>query len=193
LQNQYSPDNGASPHHSFTRKFLMQSIQNRLCLPQTPLCPGRLFVFIREPLRLLTVCFFRTDPTLPPIFIAETSCPILRFRMSPNAGHPITILITYSAIQALGLFFSRLGESPTSQRVHCIMSGYARFNHWRPIQAFKRSNYVGTFGRSAGSRSPSSLLGDLRLCNSAASSKPAPEAVFGYRAWLQIPGTLDRS
>jgi hypothetical protein len=83
----------------FTRKFLMQSIQNRLCLPQSPLCLGRLFVFIREPLRLLTVCFFGTDSTLPAIFIAETSCPILRFWMSPNAGHPITILITSSANQ----------------------------------------------------------------------------------------------
>jgi hypothetical protein len=40
----------AGPHHSFSRKFLMQSIQNRLCLPQTPLCPGSLFVFIREAL-----------------------------------------------------------------------------------------------------------------------------------------------
>jgi hypothetical protein len=60
----------ASPHNSFTRKLLIQSIHNRLCLPQTPLCPGRLFVFIREPLRLLTVCFFRADPTLPPIFQA---------------------------------------------------------------------------------------------------------------------------
>src|SRR6516164_8056577 len=49
----------ASPHNSLTGKFLMQSIQNGLCLPQTPLCPGRLFVFIREPLRLLAVCFFR--------------------------------------------------------------------------------------------------------------------------------------
>ena len=28
---------------------------NRLCLPQTPLCPGRLFAFIHEPLRLLLV------------------------------------------------------------------------------------------------------------------------------------------
>jgi hypothetical protein len=40
----------ASPHNSFTRKFLMQSIQNRLCLLQTPFCPGRLFVFICEPI-----------------------------------------------------------------------------------------------------------------------------------------------
>ena len=39
----------AGPRHSFTRKLLMQSIQNRLCLPQTPLCSGRLFVFPRKP------------------------------------------------------------------------------------------------------------------------------------------------
>ena len=68
----------AGPHNSFARKFLMQSIQNRLCLPQTPLCPGRLFVFIREPLRLLTVCFFRSDPTLPTCVIPETRGEILR-------------------------------------------------------------------------------------------------------------------
>jgi hypothetical protein len=57
----------ASPHNSFTREFLMQSIQNRLCLPQTPLCRGSLFVFIREPLRPLTVSFFRRDSTLPSV------------------------------------------------------------------------------------------------------------------------------
>ena len=56
----------AGPRHSFTRKLLMQSIQNRLCLPQTPLCPGRLFVFPRKPLHLLTVCFFRADRCCPP-------------------------------------------------------------------------------------------------------------------------------
>ena len=49
----------AGPRHSFARKLLVQSIQNRLCLPQTPLCSGRLFVFPRKPLHLLTVCFFR--------------------------------------------------------------------------------------------------------------------------------------
>jgi hypothetical protein len=42
--------------------------------------------------RLLTICVLRCDPALPAIFITETSCPKLRFRMSPNARHPITKL-----------------------------------------------------------------------------------------------------
>src|SRR6516164_3119431 len=68
----------ASSHNSFTGKLLMQSIQNRLCLPQTPLYPGRLFVFIRESLRLLPVSFFRCDSTLPSSLIPKTHGKILR-------------------------------------------------------------------------------------------------------------------
>ena len=55
--------------------------------------------------RLLTICVLRCDPALPAIFITETSCPKLRFRMSPNARHPITKLITSSAIQAFTWIF----------------------------------------------------------------------------------------
>src|SRR6516164_6070723 len=67
-----------SSHNSFTGKLLMQSIQNRLCLPQTPLCPRRLFVFIRESLRLLPVSFFRRDSTLTSSLIPKTHGKILR-------------------------------------------------------------------------------------------------------------------
>jgi len=83
-----------------------------LGLPRTPLCPGRLFVFLRKPLCLLTVCFFRSDPTLPAIFIAETSRPIVRCRIFSGASHLITKLITSSAIQG---FPWRLGLSESSR------------------------------------------------------------------------------
>ena len=83
-----------------------------LGLPRTPLCPGRLFVFLRKPLCLLTVCFFRSDPTLPAIFIAETSRPIVRCRIFSGASHLITKLITSSAIQA---FPRRLTLSKSSR------------------------------------------------------------------------------
>ncbi len=62
--------------------------------------------------RLLTICVLRCDPALPAIFITETSCPKLRFRMSPNARHPITKLITSSSIQA---FPRRLTLSESSR------------------------------------------------------------------------------
>jgi hypothetical protein len=35
--------------------------------------------------KILTVCFFPTDPTLPATFIPETSCPILRVRIQTLA------------------------------------------------------------------------------------------------------------
>jgi hypothetical protein len=59
------------------QKFLMQWIQNRLCLSQTPVCPGSLFVLIRESLRFL-VCFFRRDSTLSTSLIPETRGKISR-------------------------------------------------------------------------------------------------------------------
>jgi hypothetical protein len=62
----------ADPNDSFAIKLLTESIQDRLRLLQAPLSPGSLFVFIREFLRNLPICFFRRDPTLPTGVVPKT-------------------------------------------------------------------------------------------------------------------------
>jgi hypothetical protein len=71
----------------------------------------------RRFLEFFIVPFLRRDSMLPAVLFVKTGCPVLRFRVLPNAGHLITKLITSGFIHVFPrphIFRSSLGEQTLS-------------------------------------------------------------------------------
>src|SRR5580693_2633448 len=94
------------------RKPLRVAGPKHLDLLKCPLGLRRPFELFSNLERLLIVCLFRRDPALPTVLLTETSGPIMRFRMFPNACHgnnntnnirlrPRSFIKTYSPLKWL--------------------------------------------------------------------------------------------